>query len=1013
MRRLTSGCLVAVLTSGLLPAGAFAADPVVSVALVTPANNALHVTHAGDSRLFLVERAGIIRIYEEGQGILPTPFLDISSLVGSPDSERGLYAMAFHPDYATNGYFFVSYLAAGTFDSVIARYQVSADPDVADPGSEAILITLDQPDHTHNGGMIGFSPVDGHLYVSFADGACCNDPVCAGQRGDTFLSKLLRLDVDQNVTQPPYYGIPSDNPFLAAADPGDQTLDEVWALGLRNPYRFTFDRLTGDLFIGDVGEADWEEIDYQPASSTGGENYGWKVMEANSCKHPVPGACPPGVPPCFDSAYTAPIYAYAHSDSGCAVVGGFVYRGSAIPDLYGWYVFADHCRGAVRAIQETSPGQWGNLRELLVLPGKAFGFGEDADGEVYVQDRYNVYRLVDGVGRSVQSTLQQTCINRMNSRGAVVAKKRGYLNDQCVKYAGRQRLDRLGLPPEDRTLAACLDTDPRGRVQRFIDTLSLQETRVCRDPNKPQQVPDFAYTSAAAVSAAAVSAPVRLVRSLLGPDPDAAIVFTAQDAAKARCQADVARDSRLVFDAIWTKALEGKRGHLRGRWGLPADLGSDLAARVLQHVDDDIPERIGRKLDQLDRTLGGACTGLDLDELFPGDCGTPGVTAAAFRDCVHERARCYFCRSFESFDGLVIDCDDFDDGTPGNGSCPSEAELVCGAPGTGVHWDAAGVDCPTLSQYRLFTDPTDPTASPNPGGVPYDLTTPLFSDYAQKYRFVFTPPGTQITYDPSTPFDFPVGTIISKTFSFAYDLRDPGLGEEVVETRLLVRRPLGWEGLVYVWDAGMTEATLTPAGTTREVTWTHFDGSVRSTTYEVPSAIKCGFCHFGLGDDPIGPTARLLNRDYPYAGGTENQLDHWSGIGILTGAPPSGSAPRLPVWDDPSDGTLEQRARAYLESNCAHCHNPDGRAGFTGLTLRHDSPLDASYGVCDPASDGGAGSGLTYGFVPGAPAQSVALFRMGAITSPVKMPEVSRSVVHEEGVALVDAWMGSLSGGCP
>jgi hypothetical protein len=174
---------------------------------------------------------------------------------------------------------------------------------------------------------------------------------------------------------------------------------------------------------------------------------------------------------------------------------------------------------------------------------------------------------------------------------------------------------------------------------------------------------------------------------------------------------------------------------------------------------------------------------------------------------------------------------------------------------------------------------------------------------------------------------------------------------------------------------------------------------------------QCGFCHFGAGDDPIGPKARLLNRPYPYPGGSANQLDHWSAIGALTGAPPSASAPRLPVWNDPSDGTLEQRARAYLESNCHHCHNPDGRASFTDLTFLASAPLDQAWGLCKPANDGVGG--LTYVIDPGQPASSILAYRLRSVLEDERMPEIERSVRHDEGVALVESWIASLSGTCP
>jgi uncharacterized repeat protein (TIGR03806 family) len=324
------------------------------------------------------------------------------------------------------------------------------------------------------------------------------------------------------------------------------------------------------------------------------------------------------------------------------------------------------------------------------------------------------------------------------------------------------------------------------------------------------------------------------------------------------------------------------------------------------------------------------------------------------------------------------------------------------------------VDCPNEADYRLFQDPEDPTESPNAGGIPYDLTTPLFSDYAQKHRFVFLPPGTQASYDPDAPFSFPVGTMIAKTFAFAYDLRDVGLGERLVETRLLIHRESGWVGRAWIWDEAQTQAALAIGGGLETVEWIHTDGTMRSTSYQIPNANQCTSCHWP-DNHPIGPKARLLNRDYDYGGGAENQLAHWSAMGWLAGAPADpATAPRLPVWNDPGDGTLEERARAYLESNCAHCHSEVGRARSTGLWLEYDRPFDSKVGLCkSPQSAGGGSGGLLYDIVPGDPLMSILVFRMAQVAPQIKMPELSKSVVHDEGVALVSDWVQGLPGSCP
>jgi uncharacterized repeat protein (TIGR03806 family) len=320
-------------------------------------------------------------------------------------------------------------------------------------------------------------------------------------------------------------------------------------------------------------------------------------------------------------------------------------------------------------------------------------------------------------------------------------------------------------------------------------------------------------------------------------------------------------------------------------------------------------------------------------------------------------------------------------------------------------------DCPRLSDYGLFVadDPTDPIDA----GIPWALTTQLFSDYAQKYRVAFLPDGEAATYDPEDAFSFPVGTILAKTFAFAHDLRDLGAGQEVIETRLLIHRPGGWVGRPYIWRTNHAEADLALTGGSADVSGIHSDGSERSTHYSIPNSNQCVRCHVDGG--PIGLKARLMNRDYDYGAGDENQLDHWSAVGALLGAPDPASAPRIPAFDDPADGTLEERAKGYLDINCAHCHSEVGAARNTGLYLIWDAPVDSYYGVCKTtvAAGSSATGGFEYDIVPGLPEQSVLPYRMAATDPQAAMPELARSVVHEEGLAVVEDWIAALPGGCP
>ncbi len=373
-------------------------DPVVS-GLSSP----VYLTHAGDGsgRLFIVEQAGRIRIHDGAQ-LLPTPFLDINGLV-SCCNERGLLGLAFHPQYTSNGFFYVNY-TDNAGDTVVARYTVSGNPNVADPGSAMVVLTVDQPFANHNGGQIEFGP-DGYLYIGMGDGGSGGDPQNNGQTITTLLGKMLRIDVD---AAPPY-GIPPDNPYVGIAG-----RDEIWATGLRNPWRFSFDLLTGDMFIGDVGQNRREEIDFQPASSTGCENYGWRLMEGSLCFNPSSN-CSPGQPTGCNptGALELPILEYAHQNNPCdSVTGGYRYRGTQVPSLDGWYLYGDYCYGAIWGAFEPvgegagAPTAWVS-KQLYDAPFFLSSFGQDEDGELYVLDvGGTAYRIT---GPDMQVTVNGTC----------------------------------------------------------------------------------------------------------------------------------------------------------------------------------------------------------------------------------------------------------------------------------------------------------------------------------------------------------------------------------------------------------------------------------------------------------------------------------------------------------------------------------------------------------------------------------------------------------------------------
>lgn len=342
-------------------------------------------------------------------------------------------------------------------------------------------------------------------------------------------------------------------------------------------------------------------------------------------------------------------------------------------------------------------------------------------------------------------------------------------------------------------------------------------------------------------------------------------------------------------------------------------------------------------------------------------------------------------------------------------------ETRCAVPaGEDVHFDPEEPFCELLSSYRFFRGDGS-EQMPNDGVLPYDLNTALFSDYATKHRFLWLPPGTSATYDERDSFEFPVGTVIIKTFAYPADFRDPSLGERLLETRLIVRRADEWEPITYVWNAEETEARRRIIGARIAVTWIDLEGEARSINYQVPNTNQCGECHEEQDEafGPLGPKARNLNRDYPYPEGAQNQLARLTAEGVLTGAPDPAEAPRATVFDDPDTGTVEQRARTYLDVNCGNCHNPSGLARTSGLYLDISETDPARLGFCKTPVAAGQGSGdRLFDIVPGAPDESILIYRMESTEPGVAMPELGRQTVHEEGLSVLRQWIESLSGEC-
>ncbi len=313
-----------------------------------------------------------------------------------------------------------------------------------------------------------------------------------------------------------------------------------------------------------------------------------------------------------------------------------------------------------------------------------------------------------------------------------------------------------------------------------------------------------------------------------------------------------------------------------------------------------------------------------------------------------------------------------------------------------------------LSTLGLFQG--DPAQQiPAAGVMLYDLNSPLFSDYTVKYRFIKLPPGTSMKYQgDDEPLDFPLDTIIAKTFAYPHDQRDLSKGQKLIETRILRKGPTGWDGVSYVWNDAQTEATLKLTGTIAPSKWVHSDGTQRTNAYIVPNANQCKSCH-GLANTPIGPKPRNLDRDFAVSTGPKNQLARWVSQGVLQNLPDAKSVKTLPIWNDDRSGPLQQRARAWLDINCAHCHQPTGSARQSGLDLRYTQTDPAQHGVMKmPIAAGRGSGGRLYDIVPGKAEGSVLIYRLESTEPGVMMPELPRRMIDVEGVKLIKEWINSM-----
>ena len=387
-------------------AGTASAQPAIALqSVATGLSNVTAITnaHDGSGRLFITLQAGQVRIYD-GCQLLATPFLDVSGLILS-GGERGLLSIAFHWNFPATPYFYVYYTRSPDGAIVIARYRVSTgNPNLADTSTAVVLMTILHPGQSnHNGGQLQFGP-DHYLYAGTGDGGSGNDPPCNAQNDGVLLGKILRLDVDQNFNTSPYHGIPPTNPIF-----GSGPRDEKWAKGVRNPWRFGFDRSTGDLIIGDVGQSAREEVDFLPAGTAGGQNWGWRMEEGTICGAATNVGCQAGTPACGDPSLLPPVFDYDHSAGRCSITGGYRYRGTQVAGLGGYYIYGDYCSGEIFAANDPG-GVWssGTSAPLLDNTFNITTFGEDEAGELYVAGSPDVYRIVGAAPRNADLSITKT-----------------------------------------------------------------------------------------------------------------------------------------------------------------------------------------------------------------------------------------------------------------------------------------------------------------------------------------------------------------------------------------------------------------------------------------------------------------------------------------------------------------------------------------------------------------------------------------------------------------------------
>lgn len=630
-----------------LSARAQSTNPLFEV--VTQANQPIYVADVGDGRLFIVERPGYIRIFASGalQPEDPNAFLDIHSAV-NVTGEGGLTSMAFDADFASNKFVYVMYTRDGSggsvLESVVARYTVSAgNPNQLDPATAVELLIQPAPpgaDFTnHKGGQIQVGP-DHMLYIGFGDGGSGNDPGCRAQTRNLFFGKILRIDPSGtgHGVGGMGYGIPGGNPFPTGLDPNDPNnfAPEIWLLGLRNPWRFSFDRTNGDLWVGDVGQDAREEIDLLPAGTSAGENLGWNTEEGTIARpggSGMPGPnCPSYVKPHGDAGYTAPIFDYDHS-VGHSITGGYVYRGTAFPASTGRYIYGDYVAKKIFSLRNNGTTWESTLLSDGDVAGPA-SFGQGANGELYVADLNQgwVYKLnLDRVAPSKQNS---ACVVKLNEGFAKLADTDGKLVNACVATAAKGKI-------ASGDIASCVSND--AKLAKVGSKNLATETKSCAE------TPSFGFAGAETGNAISEVSDSNLALDVFGDDLAAAIVAKSADKNAAGCQKAVLagmlscqKTRRAEF--VRCKKLGLKKGTIFDEVGLAGCLSFDDKGKIAK-LCDGTTGKLAMK------TIEKSCTarGVDLSAAFPG-CALEDLA-----QCIDQAGACRSCLMFQQSDALPDD----------------------------------------------------------------------------------------------------------------------------------------------------------------------------------------------------------------------------------------------------------------------------------------------------------------------------------------------------------------------